>query len=74
MNNQSILLWAQAITLIITVILILIQNRGASLDSAFGGKNEIYLTRRGIEKGVVNFTSIAIIAFIVVRILSLYFV
>lgn len=74
MNIQNFLLWAQAIALIVSVVLILIQNRGASLDSAFGGRNEIYLTRRGIEKWVVNFTTVAIVSFVVIRIVSLYFV
>jgi protein translocase SecG subunit len=74
MNSQNILLWAQGISLILSIILILMQNRGASLDSAFGGKNEIYLTRRGIEKGVVNLTAVAVVAFVVLRVLSLYIV
>lgn len=74
MNIQNILLWGQTITLIASIILILIQNRGASLDSAFGGRNEIYLTRRGIEKSVVSLTWVAIIGFIVLRILALYLV
>ena len=74
MNIPNFLLWAQAIALIVSVVLILIQNRGASFDSAFGGRNEIYLTRRGIEKWVVNFTTVAIVSFVVIRIVSLYFV
>ena len=74
MNIQNILLWGQTITLIASIILILIQNRGASLDSAFGGRNEIYLTRRGIEKSVVSLTWVAIVGFIVLRILALYLV
>ena len=74
MNIQNILLWGQTITLITSIVLILIQNRGASLDSAFGGRNEIYLTRRGIEKSVVSLTWVAIVGFIVLRILALYLV
>ncbi len=74
MNTQDILLWGQGITLVLSIVLILMQNRGASLDSAFGGRNEIYLTRRGIEKSVVNLTTIAVVSFVVLRILSLYIV
>jgi hypothetical protein len=39
-----------------SVILILIQNRGSGLSSSLGGQDEVYLTRRGIEKSVVNLT------------------
>jgi len=56
----------------IAVVLILIQNRGAGLSSSFGGSNEVYLTRRGIEKWVVYFTVLFIGLFVVLRILSLY--
>jgi protein translocase SecG subunit len=48
------------------------QNRGAGLSSSFGGSNEVYLTRRGIEKWVVNFTIILIVLFVVLRIVDLY--
>jgi protein translocase SecG subunit len=50
----------------------LIQNRGAGLSSAFGGRDEVYLTRRGIEKWVVNLTVVCIVLFVIVRILALY--
>jgi protein translocase SecG subunit len=66
------LLPAQTICLILAVILILMQNRGAGLSSSFGGSNEVYLTRRGIEKWVVNFTIILIVLFVVLRIVDLY--
>ncbi len=58
--------------LVLAIVLILIQNRGSGLSNAFGGGNEIYLTRRGVEKWVVNFTVISIVAFIVLRVLDLY--
>ena len=53
--------------------LILIQNRGAGLSSAFGGSNEVYLTRRGIEKWVINATVVLIVSFCIIRILAFYF-
>jgi len=62
----------QVFFLVASIILILMQNRGAGLSNAFGGSNEIYLTRRGIEKWVVNFTVIAITGFIFFRFLDLY--
>jgi len=63
---------AQIVCLICATILILMQNRGAGLSSSFGGSNEVYLTRRGIEKWVVNLTVIMIVLFVILRILSLY--
>lgn len=66
------LLPAQTICLILAVVLILMQNRGAGLSNSFGGSNEVYLTRRGIEKWVVNFTIILIVLFVVLRIVDLY--
>ncbi|MEI6728667.1 MAG: preprotein translocase subunit SecG [bacterium] len=66
------LLPAQVICLILATILILMQNRGSGLSSSFGGSNEIYLTRRGIEKWVVNFTVILLVLFVILRVLSLY--
>lgn len=66
------LLPGQVICLICATILILMQNRGAGLSSSFGGGNEVYLTRRGIEKWVVNLTVLMIVFFIILRILALY--
>ena len=75
MNNiltQQNLLIVQTLLLVIATGLILIQNRGAGLSGAFGGKDEVYLTRRGIEKWVVNLTVVCIVLFVIVRILALY--
>ena len=38
------------ITAILTVLLILLQQRGASLGAGFGSSSELYTTRRGLEK------------------------
>jgi protein translocase SecG subunit len=66
------LLPMQILALVLVTILILAQNRGAGLSSSFGGSNEVYLTRRGIEKSVVNFTIAFLVVFVILRILSLY--
>jgi len=70
--TQYYLLGAQVFFLIIATITILLQNRGSGLSSSFGGGNEIYLTRRGIEKSVVWITVISIVAFVILRIIGLY--
>jgi protein translocase SecG subunit len=54
------------------ISLILLQNKGAGLSSTFGGGNEVYLTKRGIEKWVINATVVLITIFVVIRILAFY--
>jgi protein translocase SecG subunit len=72
MPLSDILLIIQVFALTMSVILILMQNRGAGLSSTFGGGSGVYLTRRGIEKSVVTFTVVSIIVFIIARIVALY--
>lgn len=75
MNNLSqVLLLSQGLCLTGIIVLILMQNRGASISGSLGGSgaNEVYLTRRGIEKWVVNLTVVLISLFIILRIISLY--
>lgn len=72
MDLNLILLIAQTFCLIAATILILMQQRGTGLSGSFGGGNEVYLTRRGIEKTVVNMTVLFIVLFVILRIISLY--
>jgi len=72
MSNQEILLIIQKFCLVAATILILMQQRGASLSSTFGGTNDVYLTRRGIEKTVVNMTVFFIAVFVILRFVALY--
>jgi preprotein translocase subunit SecG len=68
------LLILQGVCLVASIVLILIQQRGASIGSAFGGSSaDVYLTKRGIEKSVVNATVIFIALFIILRVTSLFF-
>jgi len=69
---QNNLLIAQVISLGLATVLILMQNRGSGLGSTFGGSDEIYLTRRGMEKSVVTLTIACIVIFAVLRIVSLF--
>lgn len=75
MNLSQILLLSQGICLFGSIVLILMQNRGTGVSGSLGGSgaNDVYLTRRGIEKWVVNLTVILIALFIILRIASLYF-
>jgi preprotein translocase subunit SecG len=69
MNN--ILIIAQSVISILLVILVLLQQRGTALGSAFGGGGEVYSTRRGIQKGFLWMTVILTIAFITLAVLNL---
>jgi protein translocase SecG subunit len=72
MPLSEILLLGQIFCLTMCTILILMQNRGAGLSSTFGGGDQVYLTRRGIEKSVVSLTVVFLILFIIIRIAALY--
>ncbi len=52
------------ISAILSIILILLQQRGASLGAGFGGSGELYTTRRGLEKSMFNATLIFVMIFI----------
>jgi protein translocase SecG subunit len=72
MNPQNIILVGQAICIFSTIILVLMQNRGASLSQSFGGSNEVYLTRRGIEKFVVYLTVGFAVGYLALTVLGMY--
>ncbi|MFA5228251.1 MAG: preprotein translocase subunit SecG [Candidatus Paceibacterota bacterium] len=65
------LLIAQTIVSVLLVILILLQQRGTALGSAFGGGGEVYSTRRGVQKKLMYGTIILTLAFLVLAILNL---
>lgn len=72
MSQSNILLIAQSFCLFTSIILILIQQRGASVGGAFGSVGEVYLTKRGIERWVVNFTVLLIALFVILRFYSFF--
>ncbi|MCF7860089.1 preprotein translocase subunit SecG [Patescibacteria group bacterium] len=58
--------WLQIIQIVISILLIiviLLQNRGAGLGSAFGGTGGVYLTKRGLEKKLFTATIILAVLF-----------
>lgn len=57
----------QTITLIsaaLSIILILLQQRGASLGAGFGASGELYTTRRGLDRSLFNATIVFVVIFI----------
>jgi preprotein translocase subunit SecG len=49
----------------ITILLVLLQQRGASLGAGFGSSGELYTTRRGLEKSLFVTTIISSVIFVV---------
>ncbi len=64
MNLGNILETTTFISAILTVILILLQQRGATLGAGSGSSGELYTTRRGLERSIFNTTIIFALAFV----------
>ena len=58
MNLNSILQITTIGSGIVMIILVLLQQRGASLGAGFGASGELYTTRRGLEKNLFEATVI----------------
>lgn len=52
------------ISAFLVVILILLQQRGASLGAGSGASSELYTTRRGLEKSLFNTTIVLSLIFV----------
>jgi preprotein translocase subunit SecG len=61
----------QIIVSIFLIICIMLQQRGAALDSAFGGGGEFYAARRGMQKTILWLTIVLGVAFIILSLLNL---
>ena len=48
----------------LTILLILLQQRGASLGAGFGSSGELYTTRRGLEKSMFIATIVTSVTFV----------
>ena len=52
------------ISAFLTIVLILLQQRGASLGSGSGSSSELYTTRRGLEKSMFITTIVMALIFV----------
>lgn len=64
MNFGVIFQTATLISAILIVILVLLQQRGASLGAGFGASGELYTTRRGLDKSLFNATIVLVVIFV----------
>lgn len=68
MQIGSVIETITLVSAVISILLILLQQRGASLGAGFGASGELYTTRRGLDKSLFNVT----IVFVLVFILSIF--
>ncbi|MBQ3306447.1 preprotein translocase subunit SecG [Candidatus Saccharibacteria bacterium] len=60
----NILQISTLISAILSILLILLQQRGASLGAGFGASGELYTTRRGLDKSLFGATIVFVVIFI----------
>ena len=72
MNIDLILQISTLVSGVLMVILILLQQRGATLGTGFGASGELYTARRGVEKSVFSATIVLAVIF-VLSIISMLF-
>lgn len=68
---SKILVITQLVISILLIVVILLQQKGAGLGSAFGGSSNIYSTKRGIDKTLYRITIGLSILFLLISIVSL---
>ena len=56
METGAFLTIVTFVSAILLILLILLQQRGASLGAGFGGSGELNIERRGLEKSLYNAT------------------
>ena len=60
---RNLLLWLQIAVSVLLVAVILLQQKGVGLGSAFGGSGQIYRSKRGVEKTLFISTIILAVLF-----------
>ena len=67
---RIILLGAEVVIGLLLMVLILLQQRGAGLGSAFGGEGGAFASRRGIEKVFFSATIVLSVLFLLLAIVA----
>lgn len=68
---MSIYNYITIVSMILMVILILVQTRGASLGAGLGGTGEVNMTRRGTDKTLFQMTIILAVIFVISLVLGI---
>lgn len=61
---KNILYIAQIVISILLIIVVLMQQKGSGLGSAFGGDSAVYRTKRGAEKFIFRITILLSVLFL----------
>ena len=64
MNIGTILQTVTLISGILSILLILLQQRGASLGAGFGSSGELFTARRGLDKSLFVTTIVFVVIFV----------
>lgn len=64
MKIANILQWVTVISGALMILIILLQQRGASLGAGFGSSGELYTTRRGLDKSLFDTTVVLAVVFV----------
>lgn len=64
MSIDGILQVVTLVSAVLMILMILLQQRGASLGAGFGSTGELYTTRRGIDKSLFEVTVILAVIFV----------
>jgi preprotein translocase subunit SecG len=67
----SILDWTMLVSACLTIVLILLQSRGATLGAGFGSSGELFTSRRGLEKNLYDTTIVMATVFVLSIIVGL---
>ena len=67
----NILDWTMLVSAGLTILLILLQSRGATLGAGFGSSGELFSSRRGIEKNLYDTTIVMATIFVLSIIVGL---
>jgi len=70
---NTFLALGQIIVSIGLIAAVLLQARGTGLSGAFGGDSAVYRSRRGVERGLWQFTIILTVLFVVFSLASYVF-
>lgn len=65
MDLGNILNTTTLISAVLSILLILLQQRGASLGAGYGSSGELYTTRRGLDRSLFNATVVMVVIFVV---------
>jgi len=70
---SNIFLWVQITVSVLLIAVILLQQKGVGLGSAFGGSGQVYRSKRGLEKILFWATALLAAVFILSALANLIF-